>query len=138
MSTKDKIGWALIAYGLFSFFQGGSVLPTPVAPAPIDAPGLHVLLIEETDDRDTIDKGQLAVLQTTQIQQDVKAAGGQFKQYDANNPPEAEPWKSAMSRPRQSTPWLIVSNQGKGGFEGAVPSGDGAIEATMKIIGGLK
>lgn len=27
MSTKDKIGWFLIAYGIFSFFQGGVVVP---------------------------------------------------------------------------------------------------------------
>lgn len=33
MSTKDKIGWALIAYGLFSFFQGGGGLPG-VVPGP--------------------------------------------------------------------------------------------------------
>lgn len=29
LSTKDKIGWFLIAYGIFSFVRGGGVLPGP-------------------------------------------------------------------------------------------------------------
>jgi hypothetical protein len=33
LSTKDKIGWFLIAFGVYSFFQGGSVLPG-VVPGP--------------------------------------------------------------------------------------------------------
>lgn len=106
-----------------------------VGPAPIDVPGLHVLIVEETDDRDTIDKGQLAVLQSVLVREDVKAAGGQYRQYDANETPAEEPWKTAMGRPRQSTPWLIVSNPGKGGFEGPLPS---TIDATKQVIGGLK
>ncbi len=34
VSTKDKIGWFLIVYGIFSFFQGGGVIPSivPVGP----------------------------------------------------------------------------------------------------------
>lgn len=133
MSTKDKIGWLLIALAVFSLAKGGGALP--FTPAPIDVPGLHVLIVEETDDRSTIDKGQLAVLQTTQVKQEVAAAGGQFRQYDDDNAPAAEPWKTAMSRPRQSTPWLIVSNPGKGGFEGPLPA---SIDESLKIIGGLK
>ena len=50
MKTVDRICWVLIALTAFSLVKGGGVLP--VAPAPIDVPGLHVLLIEETDDRD--------------------------------------------------------------------------------------
>jgi hypothetical protein len=134
VSTKDRIGWVLIALAVFSLAKGGGGI-LPVTPAPIDVPGLHVLIVEETDDRDTIDKGQLSVLQSTLVRQEVAAAGGQFRQYDATHTPEAEPWKTAMARPRQSTPWLIVSNPGKGGFEGPLPA---SIDATKQIIGGLK
>jgi len=133
LKLKDRIGWLLIGLAVFSLVKGGGIVP--FAPAPIDAPGLHVLIVEETDDRDTIDKGHLSVLQSTLVKQDVAAAGGQFRQYDASESPAAEPWKTAMSRPRQSTPWLIVSNPGKGGFEGPLPN---SIDATKQVIGGLK
>ena len=132
--TLDRIGLLLIAVSVFMLAKGGGALPAFV-PAPIDVPGLHVLIVEETDDRDTIDKGQLAVLQSVLVREDVKAAGGQYRQYDANETPAEEPWKTAMGRPRESTPWLIVSNPGKGGFEGPLPS---TIDATKQVIGGLK
>lgn len=137
MNRDKRIALILGAVSLLLFAFGGSG-GNPFTPAPISEPGLHVLIVETTDDRGTIDKGQLAVLQSTLIKQEVAAAGGQFRQYDADHAPELEPWKTAMSRPRTSTPWLIASNPGKGGFEGPVPSGDGAIDATTKIIGGLK
>ena len=132
--TLDRIGLLLIAVSVFMLAKGGGALPAFV-PAPIDVPGLHVLIVEETDDRDTIDKGQLAVLQSVLVREDVKAAGGQYRQYDDDETPAEEPWKTAMGRPRQSTPWLIVSNPGKGGFEGPLPS---TIDATKQVIGGLK
>lgn len=135
--TRDKrIALMLAAVSLVLFAFGGS--GNPFVPAPIPAAGLHVLIVEGTEDRNSIDKGQLAVLQTTIIKQEVAGAAGQYRMYDSENPPEAEPWKTAMARPRQSTPWLIVSNPGKGGFEGPVPGGENAIEDTLKIVGGLK
>lgn len=136
MSTKDKIGWFLIAFGVYSFFQGGSVLPIPVAPAPIDAPGLHVLIIEESGDRNQLPKDKLSVIQTTLIKQHIAEKGGQYKLYDSSETPEAEPWKSAMARPRTELPWLLVSNGSKGGYEGPVPAG--GIEGTLKLIGGYE
>lgn len=45
MSTKDKIGWFLIAFGVYSFFQGGSVLPSIVS-TPVSA----VTYVYEKDD----------------------------------------------------------------------------------------
>lgn len=119
-------------------YQQGLIPGVVVTPAPIDVPGLHVLIVEESGDRNTVDKGQLSVLQTTLVKQEVVASGGEYRMYDANEPPVEEPWRTAMERPRTSLPWLIVSNPGKGGFEGPVPAGDGAIDATLKIIGGLK
>jgi hypothetical protein len=103
--------------------------PTP-GPAPIPVAGLHVLIIEETDDRNKIPQGQLAALQSTLIPAEVKAKGGQFRQYD-DDPPIADPlWSAARSRPRTSLPWIIVSN-GTGGFEGPLPA---SIDDTLALI----
>jgi hypothetical protein len=104
--------------------------PEP-SPAPIPAAGLHVLIVEETDDRGRIPIGQLAALQSTQVRGYVQGKGGQFRQYD-DDPPIADPlWNAARSRPRQSLPWLIVSNGERGGFEGPLPQ---SVEETLQTI----
>lgn len=104
--------------------------PDP-SPAPIPVAGLHVLIVEETDDRLNVPAGQLAVLQTTQIGEAVRAAGGQFRQYD-DDPDIADPtWKAARARPRTAIPWIIVSNAEKGGAEVPLPA---SIEETLALI----
>jgi hypothetical protein len=106
--------------------------PTPPpGPAPIPVAGLHVLIVEETDDRGRIPQGQLAVLQTTQIQELVKSKNGQFRQYD-DDPEITDPiWKAARNRPRTALPWIIVSN-GSSGVEQPLPA---TIEETLALIG---
>lgn len=104
--------------------------PAPPAP-PIPATGLHVLIVEETDDRGRVPAGQLAVLTTTKVQAAVEAAGGVFRQYD-DDPEIADPvWRDARNRPRTSLPWIIVSNGAKGGVEQPLPA---SIDETVALI----
>ncbi len=110
---------------------GGGPAPVPPSPAPIPAAGLHVLIVEETDDRGRIPAGQLASLTTTKIQAAVEAAGGQFRQYD-DDPAISDPlWSAARARPRTALPWIIVSHGAKGGVEQPLPA---SIDDTLALI----
>ena len=104
--------------------------PQPT-PAPIPVSGLHVLIIEETDDRGSLPSNQLGVLQTTEIQSYVKSRGGEFRQYD-DDPEIADPlWRAARDRPRTTLPWLIISN-GLTGYEG--PIGQMTVADVLELI----
>lgn len=132
MKTKDKIGWVLIGLAVFMLASkhGGGL---PFTPAPIDVPGLHVLIVEEKSERAAVPAGQQSVLKSSLISQHViNEKKAQFRQYDDDPSIADEPWKSAMARPRTSLPWIIVSNPGKGGFEGPLP---GSIDETLALIG---
>lgn len=132
MSNKDRIGWVLIGLAVFLLAKGGGGLPS-FTPAPIDVPGLHVLIVEEKEDRATVPTGQQSVLKSSLISQHViNEKKAEFRQYDDDPTITEEPWKSAMARPRTSLPWIIVSNPGKGGFEGPLP---GSIDETLALIG---
>ena len=63
--TVDLISFALICVCLFLLARGGG-LPS-IVPAPIDVPGLHVLIVEEKEDRATIPAGQQSVLKRTAL-----------------------------------------------------------------------
>lgn len=104
--------------------------PAP-QPAPIPVAGLHVLIVEETDDRGRIPVGQLAALQSTAIRREVQEKGGQFRQFD-DDPTIADPlWAAVRDRPRASLPWIIVSNGAKGGTEQPLPA---SVEETLALI----
>lgn len=133
MSTKDRIGWVMIGLAVFLLAKGGGLPSIVVTPAPIDVPGLHVLIVEEKEDRATVPAGQQSVLKSSLISQHViNEKKAEFRQYDDDPTITEEPWKSAMARPRNSLPWIIVSNPGKGGFEGPLP---GSIDETLALIG---
>ena len=114
--------------GVVKELGGPGPAPTP---APIPVAGLHVLIVEETGDRSRVSPGQLSVLQTTQIAAAVKAAGGQFRQYDEDQPLADPVWQAALSRPRAAVPWIVVSNGEKGGTEQPLPA---SIEETLALI----
>jgi cell division septation protein DedD len=125
----------------FTVHQSTDPQPTPPQPdpepepqpqpAPIPAAGLHVLILEETDDRGRIDKGQLGVLQTVNVAAYVRGKQGQFRQYDAGVKIGDPLWESARNRPRASLPWIIVSNGAKGGYEGPLPK---SIDEALALI----
>jgi hypothetical protein len=98
-------------------------------PAPIPAAGLRVLIVFETADATSLPAGQRNVLYSQAMRTflDSKCPLGpdgkthEWRIYDADVVGAEEPWKSAMSRPRTSLPWVVISN-GTSGYEGPLPS----------------
>ncbi len=112
--------------------QGWLGALTPGGPPPIALDGLNVLVVEETEARPLLPGGQIAVLQSTAIPNYVEGKGGVYRELD-QQPSTAnlsKPWQDAMARPRQSLPWILVSN-GKSGFEGPLPPTE---EATLELV----
>ena len=115
MGVEKKIAVLVILVCLYVIVTGGSGgLPIidPPDPAPIPVPGLHVLIVEETANRGSLPLDQLAILQSTQIRDHVRAAGGNYRQFDEDQQMDEAPqvWQDAMKLPRDSVPWWIVSN----------------------------
>jgi hypothetical protein len=113
--------------------------PTP-GPAPIPAEGLHVLIVYESAEKNKMPPAQLLVLHAQPIRDYLNAkcpAGpiaGQKEWWilDKDTDVSALPqkWQDAMKRPRQSVPWIIVSN-GKAGFEGPLPAD---VNKTLELL----
>lgn len=97
---------------------GGS----PFSPPPIDAAGLHVLLVEQSEDRSKLTPDQLATLAWLPGHLEAVAPGA-WRIHDADTPLDREDeWvRQAMTRERKSLPWLIVS-RGMRNYEGPLPS----------------
>jgi hypothetical protein len=114
--------------------------PIPPAPAPIPSPGFRVLVVYDTASITQMPKGQQAVLYDKSIRDymNAKCTVGQdgktreWRMFDANTSlkGESDIWKNALARPRQSLPWIIISN-GTTGFEGPLPA---TVEDTMKLL----
>lgn len=110
----------------------GPTPPDPPSPAPIPANGLHVLVLYETADLAKLTPQQRLILYSQSIRDYLNAKcamgpDGKTRQWrlwdvnvDASN--EQKIWQDAMKRPRQGTPWIIVSNHPKGGYEGPLPA----------------
>lgn len=112
--------------------------PTPT-PAPIPLSGLRVLVLEETGDRHKLPPKQEAILTSTEIRailntKCAKGAGGlpeyRFFDVDADVTLQEKHWQEAMKLPRQSLPWLVISN-GTKGYQGPLPP---TIEDMIKLL----
>lgn len=99
-------------------------------PAPIPVAGFRVLIIEESAERSKLPVGQLAIILGESTREYLKAnctreddGGEAFRIYDQHTDVSDDypVWKTAMERPRESLPWVIISN-GKTGFEGPLPA----------------
>lgn len=116
------------------------VKPEPPKPnvAPIPGDGLRVLIVYES--MTNLPPAQAAAIYGQEMRDylNAKCPKGpdgrtpEYRIYDKDTPVDNESatWKGAMSRKRDSIPWLIVSN-GKTGFEGPLPAN---LADTMKII----
>ena len=111
--------------------------PTPApTPAPIPGPGLSVLVVYDSAQLSTLGKGQVAALYSQAIRNYVRAKGSaRFLDKDADTTKDAQAWQDAMKRPRQSLPWIVVSN-GTAGFEGPLPATEADTLALLKKFGG--
>jgi hypothetical protein len=113
--------------------------PTPDT-APFPATGLHVLIVFETADAVALPAGQRAILYGKANREflNAKTAPGpdgrtrSWRIYDADTDvtAEAKVWQDAMAVPRQSLPWLVVSN-GRTGFSGPLPADPAAFQAIV-------
>jgi hypothetical protein len=114
--------------------------PKPVEPsiAPIPADGLHVLIVYETED--ILSGKQNSILYGKTIRDyldshcakgpDGKTSQARIWDKDTDASGESKLWQDALKRPRQSIPWIIVSN-GKEGFEGPLPA---TVDETLTLL----
>lgn len=115
------------------------VPPAPAPPAPIPLAGLRVLVVYDSKGEAEYPAPQREVLYALGVREylDAKCAPGpdglrEWRIWPASTDPRGEaPWlRDAFARPRQSLPWLVVSN-GRAGFEGPLP---GSIDETLATI----
>lgn len=96
-------------------------LPPPdVTPLPVSS--LHVLIVEEMDERHKLPASQAKIFSSTTLRKWFSDNNVQWRVFDKDVPQEQleQKWKDALSRPRQSLPWILVSNGSKG-WEGPLP-----------------
>ena len=104
-------------------------IPTPVVPAPIPVDGFRVLIVYETSDKMTAEFQAIILGKEVRDYLAAKCVKGpdgktpEFRIMDKDSvvKDESKLWQDAMLRPRQSVPWLLVSN-GRTGFEGPLPA----------------
>lgn len=112
--------------------------PTPVVP--IAGDGLRVLFVVEHDDLTKYPPGQMSVMYGERCRAYLNAkcvrVGSQPQWFVVDQHAKvAEPWASALARPRASLPWVLVST-GRDGFEGPVPATEDAALAAFQRYGG--
>lgn len=111
--------------------------PTPdVDPAPFPSDGLSVLIVEETSKRNQLPSSQLSILMSTQVRDFVEGSGGEIRVLDKDVDAQyaAEKWRLALRKPRDSLPWILISNR-ETGYSGPLPQ---TIEDTTELIGKYK
>lgn len=109
-------------------------IPPPDPPLPVD--GLHVLILYESEDRGTMPPQQLSILTSAPLREWFKANSVQWRIWDDDTPVEGaeKVWQDALLLPRQSLPWIHVSN-GKTGYSGPLPA---TVDETISLIGKYK
>lgn len=109
-----------------------SYAPVSPNPAPIPGQGLKVLIVEETSARKDLPPSQLAILTSTKLRGWLKEHNGELKTWDQDVDAKYadESWKSALSMPRESLPWIYISN-GKSGFTGPLPK---SVDETVALL----
>lgn len=112
--------------------------PVPPPPGPDDKPpipaeGLHVLIVYDDAQMASLPQSQADVLKSTEIREYLRAKGNNYRVWKTTTNPAGAPqvWQDAFARPRKSTPWIVVSRPGKGGYEGPLPA---TIADTMTLL----
>jgi hypothetical protein len=104
--------------------------PPDVVPVPTT--GLHVLMVWESSQPGEIPESQVQVLTSTIVRDWIRDHNGQFRVFDDDTDLSQTPkvWQDAMKVPRQSLPWIVVSN-GRTGFSGPLPKN---IDETIQLL----
>jgi hypothetical protein len=131
-SNRNYDGWiaiALIALLVLPRIMGGGGI---LANAPIPEAGLHVLIVEETEDRRQLPQSQVNIFTSVTLREylDSKAKAWRIFDQDVDLERESEVWQKAMGRERASVPWIVVSN-GRTGHEGPLPK---TVAETLTLI----
>lgn len=94
----------------------------PPEPAPIPVTSLHVLIIEEMDDRSRLPASQVGIFSSTTLRKWFVDDNVQWRMFDddVDQSQLDAKWKAALARPRTSLPWIVASNGSKG-YEGPLP-----------------
>ena len=112
--------------------------PAPKPPAPIVGDGLHVLIVYESADLQKLPPGQLSALKSQTVRdyldgrcaKENGVAAWRIWDADIDTKEAAKAWQDAMKRPRQSLPWVIISD-GRSGYEGPLP---GNVADTLELL----
>ena len=114
--------------------------PSPFSPPPIPSEGgLSVLIVDEQDDYDTpAYEPYLPVLNSTELltyldEHCAKVDGvPEWRHWDDDIEivEQSQKWRDAMSIPRASLPWIVVSN-GRTGYSGPLPQSEAA---TLELL----
>ena len=112
-----------------------------LAPA-VDSSQLRVLIVEETADRAKLPPSQLAILTSSIVRAKLdavccKGADGKTPEWrildkDLDAAGESALWQEAMKIPRESVPWLVVTDGVRHGYSGPLPK---TIDETLAIVG---
>lgn len=114
-------------------------------PEPTPQPGkLRILIVEETADRSKLPTLQQDILFSPTVRTYIKTACSKsaegnpdFRVYDKDTDTSKEAaWvQTAMKEPRNSLPWIILSN-GTAGYSGPLPANETATMELLKKYGG--
>lgn len=108
---------------------GPTPTPTPDNVAPIEGDGLRVLIVYESFDAPNLSKGHQEVMNSEKVRTYLtencakdEQGHAEFRVFDKDIVfnDKSSKWAKAISRPRSSLPWLLISN-GKTGYEGPLP-----------------
>lgn len=107
--------------------------PPPDVDPPIPVTSLHVLIIEEMDDRSKLPASQVSVFTSSVLRKWLTDNNAQWRMFDddVDQSNMEQKWKDAMARPRTSLPWLIASN-GTTIFEGPLPKSETEVIAILE------
>ena len=120
--------------------------PTPDNPPLVNAPGLRILILEESSQRDQLTLGQREVLFGGQVRNWLRSncitepanPDGAYRIWDKEwNPqidPDATNWGAIRAKADpKSLPWMVITN-GKTSYQGPVESGQKFTETASKYL----
>jgi hypothetical protein len=111
--------------------------PTPTAPFQVPTSDLYVLITEETTERPRLPAQQLLIFTSTAVREWLDS-NTKWRLLDQNAPMNNDDkvWQDAMKVPRQSLPWIAISNgKTKTGYSGPLPADS---KATLELLGKYK
>ena len=114
--------------------------PTPPEPAPIPGDSNRVLIVYESSELSKLPVSQAVLMTAANVREYLNRKCGkgstgtpEFRIWDKDTDTSnvGQVWKDAMGLPRNTVPWLIVSN-GKAGYSGPLPVNEVDLLAKLK------